>query len=101
LFCCGRRWIRKPALGERPVDGRNRRGFPAGKRIHTTVVLNKCLGDRLLEGGFESRLLAGCRWQIQRVERVAAVGKIEEKRKPGDCFGYRNGDFPWLEVSVY
>ena len=31
-----------------------------------------------------------CLWQIQRGERVAAVEKIEEKRKPDDFFGHRN-----------
>ena len=31
-----------------------------------------------------------CRWQMKRAERVAAVEKIEEKRKPEDFFGHRN-----------
>ena len=31
-----------------------------------------------------------CRWQMKRGERVAAVEKIEEKRKPEDFFGHRN-----------
>ena len=30
------------------------------------------------------------RWRIKRPERVAAVEKIEESRKPDDFFGYRN-----------
>ena len=29
-------------------------------------------------------------WRKKRPERVAAVEKIEEKRKPEDFFGYRN-----------
>jgi len=29
-------------------------------------------------------------WRIQRLERVAAVDKIEEKRKPEDFIGHRN-----------
>ena len=29
-------------------------------------------------------------WQIQRVERVAAVDKIEDQRKPEDFIGHRN-----------
>jgi len=32
------RWIRKPALGDSPVDCRNRRGFSAEKRIHLLQV---------------------------------------------------------------
>ena len=31
-----------------------------------------------------------CQWQKKRGERVAAVEKIEEKRKPEDFFGHRN-----------
>ena len=31
-----------------------------------------------------------CQWQEKRGERVAAVEKIEEKRKPEDFFGHRN-----------
>ena len=31
-----------------------------------------------------------CQWQVQRGERVAAVGRIEERRKPEDFTGYRN-----------
>ena len=31
-----------------------------------------------------------CRWQIKRPERVAAVDKIEDKRKPEDFIGHRN-----------
>ena len=31
-----------------------------------------------------------CQWQIQQGERVAAVEKIEGKRKPEDFFGHRN-----------
>ena len=31
-----------------------------------------------------------CRRQMKRAERVAAVEKIEGKRKPEDFFGYRN-----------
>ena len=31
-----------------------------------------------------------CLWQMKRAERVAAVEKIEEKRKPDDFFGHRN-----------
>ena len=31
-----------------------------------------------------------CRWQIQRGERVAAVDKIEDQRKPEDFIGHRN-----------
>jgi hypothetical protein len=30
------------------------------------------------------------RWRMQRGERVAAVEKIKEKRKPADFFGHRN-----------
>ena len=30
------------------------------------------------------------RWRIQRGERVAAVAKIKDKRKPADFFGHRN-----------
>ena len=33
-----------------------------------------------------------CRWQMKRGERVAAVEKIEEKRKPEDFFGHRKRD---------
>ena len=32
------------------------------------------------------------RWRIQRPERVAAVDKIEEKRKPENFIGHRNRD---------
>ena len=35
-----------------------------------------------------------CQWQKKRGERVAAVEKIEEKRKPEDFFGHRNRK-PW------
>ena len=35
-----------------------------------------------------------CRWQKKRGERVAAVEKIEEKRKPEDFFGHRNRKVP-------
>ena len=31
-----------------------------------------------------------CQWQMKRPERVAAVDKIEEKRKPEDFIGHRN-----------
>ena len=31
-----------------------------------------------------------CLWQIKRPERVAAVDKIEDKRKPEDFIGHRN-----------
>jgi len=31
-----------------------------------------------------------CRWQEERPERVAAVEKIEDLRKPEDFFGHRN-----------
>ena len=31
-----------------------------------------------------------CRWQRKGGERVAAVDKIEEKRKPEDFIGHRN-----------
>jgi len=31
-----------------------------------------------------------CQWQITRGERVAAVDKIEEMRKPEDFIGHRN-----------
>ena len=31
-----------------------------------------------------------CLWQMLRPERVAAVAKIEEKRKPEDFVGHRN-----------
>ena len=30
-------------------------------------------------------------WRMKRPERVAAVNKIEGKRKPEDFIGYRNG----------
>ena len=30
------------------------------------------------------------RWRMKRGERVAAVEKIEDQRKPDDFFGYRN-----------
>ena len=40
-----------------------------------------------LDGGERSKR---CRWQSQRGERVAAVGKIEEKRKPEDFSGNHN-----------
>ena len=30
------------------------------------------------------------RWRMKRPERVAAVEKIEDQRKPDDFFGYRN-----------
>ena len=33
-----------------------------------------------------------CQWQMKRPERVAAVDKIEGKRKPEDFIGYRNRD---------
>ncbi len=32
-----------------------------------------------------------CRGQEKRPERVAAVDKIEDKRKPEDFIGHRNG----------
>ena len=35
-----------------------------------------------------------CRWQIQRAERVAAVDKIEDQRKPDDFIGHRNRKNP-------
>ena len=34
-----------------------------------------------------------CQWQIKRGERVAAVDKIEEMRKPEDFIGYRNREY--------
>lgn len=48
-----------------------------------------------LAHGEEKSLLSGERWerhqwQIQRPERVAAVEKIEDPRKPDDFFGHRN-----------
>ena len=35
-----------------------------------------------------------CLWQEKGAERVAAVDKIEEKRKPGDFIGHRNRNCP-------
>ena len=40
------------------------------------------------------------RWREERPERVAAVEKIEDRRKPDDFFGHRNGDPPSI-VGVH
>ena len=36
------------------------------------------------------------RWRIKRPERVAAVDKIEDQRKPDDFIGHRNRKTPPL-----
>ena len=60
------RWIRKAALGDSPVDCRNRRGFSAEKRIH-------CTGTEAFRGGESTRdiLLDGssfCAWASRKVD---------------------------------
>jgi len=44
-----------------------------------------------------------CQWQITRGERVAAVDKIEEMRKPEDFIGHRNRHIAadgWTEPNL-
>ena len=61
------RWIRKAALGDSPVDCRNRRGFSAEKRIHRRMRNKETAFGGFfvwyghLEGGFERRHLAAVR----------------------------------------
>ena len=40
------------------------------------------------------------RWRKQRAERVAAVDKIEGKRKPEDFIGHRNRTRPLQSVDA-
>ena len=37
-----------------------------------------------------------CLWQMKRAERVAAVDKIEDQRKPEDFIGHRNRGHPMV-----
>ena len=41
-----------------------------------------------------------CQWREERPERVAAVDKIEDKRKPDDFIGNRNRTNPPLETPI-
>ena len=66
--------------------GRIRRGVVQVRKVllHTSSVT---FGDSFSSRGERAER---CQWQKKRGERVAAVEKIEEKRKPEDFFGHRN-----------
>ena len=58
-------------------------------RIHKKdphISVEVCVRVTYLPGERTER----CLWQEERGERVAAVDKIEDKRKPDDFIGHRN-----------
>ena len=75
---------RRPLRGKRIATGVNALAMTGGVFLRANTVRPY---NVTIPGGERSERR---RWRIKRGERVAAVEKIEDQRKPDDFFGHRN-----------
>ena len=64
-------------------------GFAGGAEVVGEVTTSPSKIKDFCHLPYKGERAERCQWQKKRGERVAAVEKIEEKRKPEDFFGYR------------